>query len=144
MREALHAYAVLLTTIEHAERQFRKAQMAGTDQNGHSTRWHHKDKSKALYAKAREHEREVHDLQPQFTLFGEELPRHDSPRKHHCRRMKAYWVANRKEMENQLRQAESDLETVEREMGEAKAELRRTRCAIMEETVPPPQYQKKA
>lgn len=77
-------------------------------------------------------------------MFGEPLPKGDGERKQHCRKMKAWWVTNRKLMEGRLKEDERELEAAEGELGRARGQLRRIRCAIMENAVPPPEYQKRA
>lgn len=140
-RAVVKLYAELIATTEHAERQFRKAQKAASDQNGMSSRSHYKYTSKRLYANARNVETKILDLHPAIVEFPESLPRGDSPRKHHCRRMATYFRTCRDKVAGVLGEIEADLEATEAQQMQAKEDLRELRCMILEDAFAPPTYQ---
>jgi hypothetical protein len=93
-----------------------------------------------VYQAARDIEAQILELHPAIVEFPESLPRGDSPRKHHCRRMQAYFEACRDKVASVLRRIEEDLETTKAQQRQAREDLRELRCMILEDAVAPPTY----
>ncbi|KAL1408876.1 hypothetical protein Q8F55_005690 [Vanrija albida] len=137
-----HVLALLTQALECAERaarQFRKAQKAGSDQNGNSRRGHHNAKGKRNYHEARGLLDRAASVQPQLPRFEGELPRsgfwsgNHSEKKHFCRALVQHNVLMRDMCAGAIATAERDLADAQARIGDGVALLEGIRCRIMEE-----------